>query len=244
MASMLMANIEVDWDTMTNGGSGRNSPALFAIYDPDTSSWKTSSDSDLKDSPPYAGSFPNTGMIVSGRAYRLGPLVPHTIDGESTLWPTPTAQWRPCEGNVRAFRRMVQAGLMTEPEARAMLNGKSPFSKQGKIPAIPELVPESSPDRPRSRRGHIDPRLWEWLMGYPEDWTDLEPLGTLSSHRSANGSAASSTNTTGAQMSIRKDGKLRKDPTKPEQVSTTPEGEKLAAEKARKEEIKNDTLGD
>lgn len=159
---------------MTNGGSGRNSPALFAIYDPDTSLWRTSSDSDPKDSPLFAESFPNSGMIVSGRAYRLTPLVPHTTDGESTLWPTPTAQWRPCEGNVRAFRRMVLAGKMTEQQAREMLNGKSPFSKQGKIPEMPEFLPKSSESPRRSRRGHIDPRLWEWLMGYPQDWTALE----------------------------------------------------------------------
>lgn len=33
-------------------------------------------------------------------------------------------------------------------------------------------------------------------------------------------------------MSIRKDGKLREDPTQPEKVKTTPKGKKLASEKA------------
>lgn len=53
------------------------------------------------------------------------------------MWPTPTtAPERPNEGNVRLLRAKVLAGEMTEEEARSMLNGKDPFSAQGKLPAV------------------------------------------------------------------------------------------------------------
>ncbi len=52
-----------------------------------------------------------------------------------SLWPTPsTSPSRPNEGNVRILRQKVIDGEMTEDEAKAMLNGKSPFDAQGKIP--------------------------------------------------------------------------------------------------------------
>ena len=51
------------------------------------------------------------------------------------LWPTPTAVWRPMEGNVRILRAKVLSGEMTESEATAML-GKSPMEAQGTIPAL------------------------------------------------------------------------------------------------------------
>lgn len=53
------------------------------------------------------------------------------------LWPTPTASGeRPNEGNVRLLRARVLAGDMTEQEAAGMLNGKSVFAAQGKVPAL------------------------------------------------------------------------------------------------------------
>ena len=62
-------------------------------------------------------------------------------------WPTPnTSPERPNEGNVRMLRANVLDGTMTEAEAEAeaMLNGKSVFEAQGKIPpaeSSPEMFP-------------------------------------------------------------------------------------------------------
>lgn len=53
----------------------------------------------------------------------------------AVMLPSPTANMRPNEGNVRMYRAMVQAGEMTEEEAHAIL-GKNVWEAQGKIPAL------------------------------------------------------------------------------------------------------------
>ena len=59
-------------------------------------------------------------------------------------WPTPCANTRPNEGNVRILRNKVIAGEMTREEARAMLNGKDPFESQGAVPAMKWPTPTAS----------------------------------------------------------------------------------------------------
>jgi len=55
-----------------------------------------------------------------------------------SVWPSPnTMPMRPQEGSVRMLRAKVLSQEMTEVEASAMLNGKSVFSAQGKIPMWP-----------------------------------------------------------------------------------------------------------
>lgn len=128
------------------------------------------------------------------------------------MWPTPTAVWRPMEGNVRILREKVLAGEMSEQEATAML-GKSPFEAQG---TIPQMWPtpaardyrgangyETTLDKmEQGRRAHLDqlpnavqvvegkairgtlnPMWVEWLMGFPLGWTDLKPSEMPSSRK-------------------------------------------------------------
>jgi len=54
-----------------------------------------------------------------------------------TIWPTPTTNTRPNEGNVRLLRKQVLEGKLSEEEATNMLEGKSPFDAQGKVDAWP-----------------------------------------------------------------------------------------------------------
>jgi DNA (cytosine-5)-methyltransferase 1 len=115
------------------------------------------------------------------------------------FWPTPTASTtRPCEGNVRILRKKVLVGELSESEARAMLNGKSPMEAQGKIPAM-WPTPSAGDDRGRGnlstpaiqrrlskgkqlnlsmvvseKSGALNPTWVEWLMGFPQGHTDLE----------------------------------------------------------------------
>jgi hypothetical protein len=129
------------------------------------------------------------------------------------MWPTPTAVWRPMEGNVRILREKVLAGEMSEQEATAML-GKSPFEAQG---TIPQMWPtptardyrgangyETTLDKieqgrraqmgqlpnavqiaeGKAIRGTLNPMWVEWLMGFPLEWTDLKPSEMPSSRKS------------------------------------------------------------
>ena len=112
-----------------------------------------------------------------------------TLVDQVRMWPTPCANDRPNEGNVRLLRAKVESGEMAEAEAEAMLHGKSPFSAQGKVPA---KWPTPRAGMPGSRKpgtggkvlaeeakrgaepgGQLNPDWVEPLMGFPRGWTDL-----------------------------------------------------------------------
>jgi len=84
---------------------------------------------------------------------------------------------------------------MEELEAKQMLGGKSPFEKQGNIPALwptpttrdykggrkPETLAASGRGETNSlndaltcqgQYGSLNPTWVEWLMGFPAGWTD------------------------------------------------------------------------
>lgn len=74
-------------------------------------------------------------MGVRGRVGWEGPTRPP--GNRKVLWPSPNASGeRPNEGNVRLLRQRVLDGTLTADEAKGMLNGKSPFEAQGKVPAL------------------------------------------------------------------------------------------------------------
>jgi hypothetical protein len=70
---------------------GASTPASFASFDPDTSSWRTSQlclDGDLDE---FSETWPRAGMTRNGTAYRLQPLAPLTKEIGSGSLPTPRA---------------------------------------------------------------------------------------------------------------------------------------------------------
>jgi hypothetical protein len=82
-----------DWERVwTEPGpvSGPSSPVLLASYDPASSSWKTSQHSLEGGLTEFSETWPRSGMMRSGIAFQLPPLVLLTDATESGLWPTPT----------------------------------------------------------------------------------------------------------------------------------------------------------
>lgn len=74
----------------TAAASGGRCLDAFGKWDPDTSLLRTFQGSLLEDKPaPWLESFPVSGTIVSGIAYRLPPLVPRTSVGGGGVLPTP-----------------------------------------------------------------------------------------------------------------------------------------------------------
>ena len=63
----------------------------FAQFGPDGWSLKTSQLSLLEGWEPFSATWPKSGLIRSGIAYRLQPLVRRTDESESGLWATPVA---------------------------------------------------------------------------------------------------------------------------------------------------------
>lgn len=143
---------------------GLSSLGSFAQFGPDGWSLKTSQLSLLEGSEPFSGTWPRSGLMRNGIAYRLPPLV-RRIDviGSGSLptpttkanqmcpsmmsrvvacrnlraamnLPTPSASGMPCEGTVRLARKAWLAGQVTLEEANAIA-GRDVRDKQGKVPA-------------------------------------------------------------------------------------------------------------
>jgi hypothetical protein len=70
---------------------GPSIPVLLASYDPATSSWKTSQHCLVEGLQTFSETWPRSGMMRSGTAYQLPPLVPLTDATASGYWPTPNA---------------------------------------------------------------------------------------------------------------------------------------------------------
>src|SRR5579875_1469170 len=85
---------------------GKSSAGLLARYDRATSSWKMLQPSLDGDLASYSETWPPSGMMRNGNAYRRRPLVRHTRERVSSLWPTPTARdWRSGKSSARTRAR-------------------------------------------------------------------------------------------------------------------------------------------
>jgi DNA (cytosine-5)-methyltransferase 1 len=86
------------------------------------------------------------------------------------IWPTPTVD---DASNVNPkpnrFRGLVAAVNETFPTPTASdWKGRGPNSKQQ---GLPEVIKKGTPN---GNGGKLNPTWVEWLMGFPEGWTDLE----------------------------------------------------------------------
>lgn len=68
---------------------GLNTPDLLANYDLASSSWRTSQHCLVEGLTVFSETWPRSGMMRNGTAFRLQPLVPLTGGTASGLWPTP-----------------------------------------------------------------------------------------------------------------------------------------------------------
>jgi hypothetical protein len=162
-------------------------PASFALFDRDTSSWKTSQRSLLGDWTEFSGRWPRSGTMRNGTAYLLPPLVPRISATECSYLPTPTDASKG-GGSSRSGDRINEI-----PTLQGM-------ARAGKWPDIRFGTPNSHPRTHTPRDvdhgvqlanqigGPLNPPWVEWLMGFPIGWTDCELSETQSSHKSPNGS--------------------------------------------------------
>lgn len=101
--------------------------------------------------------------------FQLAPSMPRTGEIESGLLPTPNT----CEGGRN---RSASAGAAIRPSLGMMASRNlwptiqaTDAIKGGKVSPRPWAMGLSE-----SLGGHLNPQWVEWLMGYPEGWTDLE----------------------------------------------------------------------
>ena len=72
-------------------GCGESSPDLLARFDLKSSVWRTSQHSLDGGLTEFSETWPRSGMMRNGIAYRLPTLVPDNFGTECGLWPTPNA---------------------------------------------------------------------------------------------------------------------------------------------------------
>jgi hypothetical protein len=173
---------------------GQSLPDSLASYDPDTQSWRTSQHCFIEGLTVFSETFPRSGMMRNGTAYRLPPLVPLTDATESGLWPTPATKeyGHAAEGMVSNLIKKIQNGETTKEEAEQMLSlpnlenhrtwkklWPTPDANMGMrgVSKNLSLIRPSGAKRQISLNdvigGKLNPTWVEWLMGFPVEWTDL-----------------------------------------------------------------------
>jgi len=149
---------------------GPCSPSAFAWYDPDTHSWRTFQATLDSDSEAFNEIWPRSGMTRDGIAYQLPPSAPRTyaIAYSSSLhgelqW-TPTAKANQDSSSMEA--RVPGSHLWPTPQASdCQRTTVADCNWASNITGALERAGE---------RGKLNPAWVEWLMGFPEGWTDLE----------------------------------------------------------------------
>ena len=147
---------------------GATWPASLAKFDPDSHGWKTAQCSLLGDSDEFLQTFPRWGMTRNGVLSELPKLVPTTNVSESgSLLATPTCtsnQLAPSMMKHAGCRALAQAMLPT-PTCHNAKEGDYPAERNRRTPLLATHVGEK-----------IHPHFTEWMMGWPQGWSDLKPL--------------------------------------------------------------------
>lgn len=179
---------------------GPKSPDLLAKFDPAGWSWKTSSTCLLQGeiSTLYSARWPRSGIMRSGIAYRLPPLVRlisgtgcGSSRGQERLIPTPVA---------------TDAEKMTLPPSEADRGGlvgwilreglPTPLARDADKVTLPpaEFSSRTLPGRLMRAgiSGRLNPEFYRWLMGYPAGHARLEPTEIPLSRKSRKSSGEQS----------------------------------------------------
>ena len=167
-----------DWPE-NDPASGANMLGSLARYDRATSSWKTSQLCLGGGLETFLETWPRSGMMRSGIAYRLPTLAPLTAATASGLWLTPRANDGEKRGEIANDIRSVlpaAAKHWPTPTSRDWRSGKaSQATMDRNARPLSEVV-----------GGTLNPTWVEWLMGFPLGWTDCDLSATPSSPKSRN----------------------------------------------------------
>ena len=140
-----------------------------------------------------------SGIKSSHLLFQLAPSMPRTEGIASGLWPTPATRDRnetleQVQERKERFQRgesnfnlglalCVAVKMWPTPTTRDYKGGRKPetldASGRGKTNSLNDAVTV------RDQHGSLNPAWVEWLMGFPEGWTDLKPSEMPSSRKSS-----------------------------------------------------------
>lgn len=134
-------------------GCGSTWQGSFARFDRDSSSWRTPQCSLLEGLDVYSGTWPRWGMMRRGECWEREILVHGISEIAYGSLPTPLA----CDGTT--------AGGLDRTKNGRFWNLRDWYRVQ---------MGTETGKHARQRKA----AFWEWLMGWPENWTELKPQGT------------------------------------------------------------------
>ena len=154
---------------MTTDGSGLKSLVAFGRFDQTGCFWRTYPDSSRADSKPFSGTLPISGTLHGGIVYTLPHSGYHRKKGLGSFsWPRPLAS-----DGIRCMKRVEHlAKHVCNQRAKQRLG-----TGGGGVSGIFEMCAVEFGQLP-------NPSLSEWIMGFPEKWTVLEPVATRCRRRS------------------------------------------------------------
>jgi hypothetical protein len=132
-----------------------------------------------------------SGIKPSHLLFQLAPSTPRTDEIASGLWQTPRASdgkgSASPESAMGAVRRM--GGPTNLPEQTQLVEHRlwpTPTAHLAKETNAPSEATRNEPTISSLVGGSLNPTWVEWLMGFPEGWTDLKPSEMPSSRKSSN----------------------------------------------------------
>ncbi len=142
---------------VTDQDCGASSTELLANYDPDTSSWRTSQRCFIEGWARFSQTWPRSGMMRNGTAYRLPTLAEAISATGCSSFPTPTA--RDYKGS-RSLASQQKTG-------------------RGAANSLPDYL------RVNGNWQYPPVAVVESMMGFPDGWTSCEVLETAFMCRSS-----------------------------------------------------------
>lgn len=165
----------------TSAGCGPSSHGPLAYYDPASHSLRTCQGSLLEEWETYSGTWPRSGSMRSGTVYPRQPSVPLTSVTGSSLLPTPRAIYGEHPGMTDESH--LTGAVQLWPTPRTPSGGRTVREKRPSKVTGSYLEESLAERQPETIGGQLSPLWTEWLMGFPEGWTDLEDWGTRSCPR-------------------------------------------------------------
>jgi len=175
-----------------SGGSSRRSASSFARWTPNGSSWRTFQLSLLEEGLPlFSGRWPTSGLMRSGECFPASNWEPVTSENESLSWATPVAG--NCKGEASNNRdlcrdaknwpvnpvadyhinRDLNRRLWPTPTA---IDAEKTYDDRGSLGTVSHghLAQRDPGSVSPGNYGQLNPRFVQWLMGFPEGWTQIE----------------------------------------------------------------------
>jgi len=156
---------EIDQDlTESEVDYGKRWGGLLARLDQNLFLWRIPQCSLITDSTEYLQTFPNWGLMHDGVLWEQISLAHPTEGNDFGWWPTPVAtdyMTGQTNGITYTGKRFVRTSQKTGTEFGA------------KLTSAYRLMTGS----------HLPANFSEWMMGFPQDWTELKPVEMRKFHK-------------------------------------------------------------